>query len=61
MVKQVKRQGGKYYQCEKCEFIYEDRGWAEECEKWCKENNSCNIEITKHSIKMKGGIKNKDG
>ena len=30
---------------------FEDRVWAEKCNLWCLENNSCNVEITKHSVK----------
>ncbi len=51
----VREINNKYYQCEKCKFIYEDKGWAEKCEVWCREHNSCNLEITKHAKKMKGG------
>ena len=49
MVKEIEKQGRKFYQCEKCKFVYEDKNWAEKCEAWCKENNSCNLEITKHA------------
>ena len=51
MVKQIKKQEKTFYQCEECKLIYRDKIWAEKCEDWCKENNSCNIEITKHSVK----------
>lgn len=33
------------YQCEECGFHYINKEWAEKCEKWCKENQSCNLEI----------------
>lgn len=49
MVEKIKNR--KYYECEECKLVYEDRKWAEKCEKWCKKNKSCNIEITKHAIK----------
>ncbi len=29
---------------------YEDKGWAEKCEAWCKEHHSCHIEITSHAV-----------
>ena len=38
------------YQCEACGFLYEEKQWAEKCEAWCKEHNSCNIEITAHAV-----------
>ncbi len=40
------------YKCKECGLIYKDKDWAEKCENWCKENKSCNLEITKHAIKM---------
>ena len=38
------------YACEECKFTYKERELAEKCEAWCKEHNSCNIEITTNSI-----------
>jgi len=38
------------FQCEECKLLYEERGWAEKCEAWCKEHKSCNIEIIEHAI-----------
>ncbi len=49
MVKKTKS-GNK---CEECGYVYKDGRWAEKCEAWCKKHNSCNLEITKHSIKNK--------
>ncbi len=55
MVKAIEKQGKKFYQCEDCKLLYEDKDWAE---KWCKKTKSCNIEITGHAIKkLKGGEK----
>jgi hypothetical protein len=51
MVKQIKKQIKTFYQCERCKLLYEYKEWAKKCEDWCKENNSCNIEITKHAMK----------
>ncbi len=51
MVKEIEKQGRKFYQCEDCKLLYEDRIWAQKCEKWCKKTNSCNLEITNHAIK----------
>ncbi len=51
MVKEIEKQRRKFYQCEECKLLYEDRSWAQKCQVWCKENNSCNLEITKHAIK----------
>ena len=51
MVKNIVKDKGKYFECEECGFLYKEKFWAEKCEKWCKEKHSCNLEITKHSIK----------
>ena len=53
MVKEIENQGRKVYQCEECEFLYEDKDWADKCEEWCRENHSCNMEIIKHAVKIK--------
>ncbi len=47
----VKNINNRYYECEECRLLYEDKRWAEKCEKWCKKHKSCNLNITKHSIK----------
>ena len=38
--------------CPECGLSYRDKTRAEKCEKWCKENHSCNLEITKHAVKL---------
>ena len=40
----------EFYICEACNFVYNKKELAEKCESWCKERNSCNIEITKNSV-----------
>ncbi len=52
MVRETKKEDGLYYICEECEFAYKERGWAQKCEDWCKERNSCSMEITRHSVKI---------
>ncbi len=51
MVKSIKRINKRYYQCGICELVYENKSWAGKCEAWCRENKSCNLEITKHAVK----------
>jgi len=46
MVKEINNN----YQCEECKLIYKDKSVAKKCEKWCKENKSCNLEITKYAL-----------
>jgi hypothetical protein len=48
MTKIIQQNERKLHQCEECGFRYEDKEWAEKCEAWCKEHQSCNIEITAH-------------
>jgi len=36
------------FQCEECKLEFKEEVWATKCEEWCKEHNSCNLEITKH-------------
>ncbi|MER3570122.1 MAG: hypothetical protein C4348_00700 [Patescibacteria group bacterium] len=50
MVIEINKEDKKYYQCEKCGFYYETKELAEECENYCKENKSCNVEITKKAV-----------
>lgn len=38
------------YTCSECQLSYVSQDLAKNCENWCKKYNSCNIEITKHSI-----------
>ncbi|MBI2048153.1 MAG: hypothetical protein HYT27_03350 [Parcubacteria group bacterium] len=46
MVKIITKDAQKLYQCEECGFHYAKNEMAGKCEAWCKEHNSCNIEIT---------------
>lgn len=39
----------KLFRCPECELHYTDRKTAQECEAWCREHKSCNLEITKRS------------
>lgn len=51
MMVEEKTQGEKVvYECEECQLKYQDKEWAEKCEAWCKETNSCNLDIIKHAI-----------
>jgi len=39
-----------YFACEECGFKYEEGEWAEKCQAWCSEYQSCNMEITQHAV-----------
>lgn len=49
-----------YYQCPECGLHYSDQTIAQSCEKWCRERQSCSLEITqlsleRQSLKWEGG------
>lgn len=41
------------YVCKECGLKYEQKEIAEKCEAWCKEHQSCNLEIIKYAAKTK--------
>ncbi len=46
--------GRKCYFCEECQMVYSSRKLACECENWCKKHKSCNLEIIKNALKIRG-------
>jgi len=52
MVKEVKKGNKVYYQCEECDMFYDTKKLAAKCEKFCRENKSCSLEITKHAVQI---------
>lgn len=52
MVKEIEKEGRKYYQCAICGIYYETREWAQKCEEFCRKNKSCSVEITKHAVEI---------
>ena len=40
----------RLYQCEQCGLHYVSEKIASECEKFCRKNNACNIEIIKYAV-----------
>lgn len=50
MVKEIHKKNQKYYLCEACGFGYDDVQTAIKCENFCKDHNSCSMEITKHAV-----------
>lgn len=43
----------KLYTCGECGLSYKEKELVRKCEAWCKEHNSCNLEITKYAINKK--------
>jgi len=52
MVREISKNNKKYYQCEECKFFYGTKSLARKCENWCEKYKSCNLEITKNSVKI---------
>lgn len=50
MVKKVETKNKQVFECEECGMKYMSQEYAIQCENWCKENGTCNIEIIKNSI-----------
>ncbi len=44
---------GTFFVCDACGFKNVMKEWAVKCEKWCREHNSYNLDITKHAIQKK--------
>ncbi len=38
------------YTCPACGFSYAEKILAEQCETWCRQHHSCNIDIIKHAL-----------
>lgn len=50
MVEEIQEGEEVLYKCEECGLRYREKSWAEKCQVWCKENNSCNLGIIKFAI-----------
>lgn len=50
MVEEESQEEGRLYECGECKLKYKEKEWAEKCEAWCKEHNSCHLEIIKHAV-----------
>jgi hypothetical protein len=38
------------YVCPVCFLKYREKKWADACEKWCRDNNTCSVEICSHAV-----------
>lgn len=52
MVKETNLENEIVFKCEKCGWLYRDKEIAEKCQDWCENNESCNLEYQKKSIKL---------
>lgn len=46
----AQRENQELYQCLVCGFHYRQETLAQQCEEWCREHQSCSLEITKQAI-----------
>lgn len=51
-MKEIVKNGKKYFMCEECGMYYLERELAEKCEAFCKKFKGCNLEITKHAVQL---------
>lgn len=54
MVNIVSRREKELYQCGECGLQYERRKIAEQCQAWCKEHMSCNLDLIQYAVKETG-------
>lgn len=52
MVQEIQKNNETLYACQECGFKYRELEIAQKCEAWCKEHQSCNIEITKYAVEQ---------
>lgn len=52
MTQVIQKNGRTYHQCEECKLIYEKKAIAEQCQAWCKEHKSCNLEIIENAVRI---------
>ncbi len=52
MVKEIVKQDKTLFTCEECGMAYEEKEWAEKCQDWCSENDTCHIEIIAHAVPL---------
>ncbi|HLD62732.1 MAG TPA: hypothetical protein VI875_02605 [Candidatus Norongarragalinales archaeon] len=50
MVKKSLRKGKAVFVCGECGLAYAQKAIAEQCQAWCSEHKSCNLQIIKHAI-----------
>lgn len=50
MTGKARTKGEKQYKCNLCGFSYNEKQWAEKCQRWCSQHHSCNLSITRHAI-----------
>ncbi len=52
MVKELRKDNVTLYICEACDLAYEQKEWAQKCQQWCEQYQSCNLGITRHAVPL---------
>ena len=52
MVREIKKKDKTLFICEECGLAYEQKEWAEKCQQWCRDTQSCNLEIIQYSVPL---------
>lgn len=50
MTKIIQQNNSVLHQCEECELKYKTKETAEQCQAWCSEHSSCNLDIIKYAV-----------
>ena len=55
MVRKEVKGDKNHFRCEICDFYYLKESLAKKCEEFCKENNSCNLDIVQYAVNFTKG------
>jgi len=44
----------EYFLCFRCNLTYESQSLAKRCDTWCRDNDSCNVEVASQSLEARG-------
>ena len=56
MIGEIQENNSVLYRCGSCGSHYLSRGLAEQCDRWCAEHQTCNVEIIQYAIENRGGF-----
>lgn len=48
-----KMEGRQLHQCPECGLHYENQEMTQQCEAWCREHKSCNLEYIKFAVESR--------
>ena len=50
LVREISKNGERFYVCEACGIIYKEKSWATKCEDYCTKHGACSLEIISHAV-----------